>query len=109
MAEKTPARKLAERVENEGRFGKDFSAPENEDYLSEYPKAQAVMRGMSTAAKALAGLPKAAMARKGRSEEELSELTREVAKGMKKGGSVSKASKRADGCAQRGKTRGRMV
>ena len=29
--------------------------------------------------------------------------------GMKKGGSVSSASKRADGCVQRGKTRGRMV
>ena len=28
--------------------------------------------------------------------------------GMKKGGSVSSASKRADGCAQRGKTKGRM-
>lgn len=29
--------------------------------------------------------------------------------GMKKGGSVGSASKRADGCAVRGKTRGRMV
>ena len=29
--------------------------------------------------------------------------------GMKKGGKVSSASARADGCAQRGKTRGRMV
>jgi hypothetical protein len=28
---------------------------------------------------------------------------------MKKGGSVSSASKRADGCAQRGKTKGKMV
>ena len=28
---------------------------------------------------------------------------------FKKGGSVSSASKRADGCAQRGKTKGRMV
>ena len=28
--------------------------------------------------------------------------------GMKKGGKVSSASKRADGCAQRGKTRGKM-
>ena len=28
---------------------------------------------------------------------------------MKKGGSVSSASKRADGCAVKGKTRGRMV
>jgi hypothetical protein len=29
--------------------------------------------------------------------------------GYKKGGSVSSASARADGCAQRGKTKGRMV
>jgi hypothetical protein len=29
--------------------------------------------------------------------------------GMKKGGMVGSASKRADGCAQRGKTRGKMV
>jgi len=29
--------------------------------------------------------------------------------GMKKGGTVSSASKRADGCAMRGKTKGRMV
>jgi hypothetical protein len=32
-----------------------------------------------------------------------------AAMGMKKGGSVSSASKRADGCAQRGKTKGKMV
>lgn len=29
--------------------------------------------------------------------------------GMKKGGKVGSASKRADGCAMRGKTRGRMM
>ena len=29
--------------------------------------------------------------------------------GMKKGGKVSSASKRADGCAKRGKTKGRMI
>ena len=29
--------------------------------------------------------------------------------GMKKGGKVSSASKRADGCATKGKTRGKMV
>ena len=33
----------------------------------------------------------------------------ENAKGMKKGGSVSSASKRADGCAMKGKTRGKFV
>ena len=38
------------------------------------------------------------------------ELKRESrGKGMKKGGSVSSASKRADGCAVKGKTKGRMV
>ena len=33
----------------------------------------------------------------------------EKPKKMAKGGSVSSASKRADGCAQRGKTKGRML
>jgi len=36
------------------------------------------------------------------------EVKRET-RGKKKGGTVKSASKRADGCAQRGKTRGRMV
>ena len=35
--------------------------------------------------------------------------TREGGPEMKKGGMVSSASKRADGCAQRGKTKGRFV
>jgi hypothetical protein len=35
--------------------------------------------------------------------------TYKPAREMKKGGKVSSASKRADGCAQRGKTKGRMV
>lgn len=48
-----------------------------------------------------------------RTDEEMNELTREVGRGMKKGGkvkcyakggSVSSASKRADGCATKGKT-----
>ena len=46
-----------------------------------------------------------------RSEEEMSELTREVGRGMnyKSGGKVGSASKRADGIAQRGKTRGKII
>jgi hypothetical protein len=36
-------------------------------------------------------------------------VKKKPAKKMAKGGSVSSASKRADGCAQRGKTKGRMV
>jgi hypothetical protein len=49
------------------------------------------------------------------SDEDKSELKREVTRGnkgedkeYKKGGSVSSASKRADGIAQRGKTRGKI-
>ena len=40
--------------------------------------------------------------------EYASELQRET-RGMKKGGAVKSASKRADGIAQRGKTRGRVL
>lgn len=46
-------------------------------------------------------------ARKAASEAGATE--RREARGMKKGGKVSSASKRADGIAQRGKTKGRMV
>ena len=43
--------------------------------------------------------------------EEQAAAEQAAAQGMKKGGKVkmSPASKRADGCAQRGKTKGRMV
>lgn len=48
---------------------------------------------------------------KTRSREDRAELAREIARGEKKakGGSISSASKRADGIAVKGKTRGRMV
>ena len=43
-----------------------------------------------------------------RVKEDMAPTTR-TTMGMKKGGSVSSASKRADGIAQRGKTRGKIV
>lgn len=42
------------------------------------------------------------------SKEQRDEMKRET-RGMKAGGKVSSASARADGCAQRGKTRGKMI
>ena len=36
-------------------------------------------------------------------------LNRDITKNYKSGGKVSSASKRADGCAMRGKTKGKMV
>ena len=41
--------------------------------------------------------------------EEQAAAEQAAAQGMKKGGKVSSASKRADGCATKGKTKGRMV
>ena len=46
--------------------------------------------------------------RKQKEREAKDEMKRET-RGMKNGGKVSSASKRADGCAVKGKTRGRMV
>jgi hypothetical protein len=43
-------------------------------------------------------------------EEEYKDKTKEeLAKKKRAGGMISSASKRADGCAKRGKTKGRMV
>ncbi len=42
-------------------------------------------------------------------QEQYEEQDKQEGRGMKKGGKVSSASKRADGCAQRGKTRGKIV
>ena len=44
-----------------------------------------------------------------KAEENAPTTKTEMGKPFKKGGSVSSASSRADGCAQRGKTKGRMV
>ena len=42
-------------------------------------------------------------------DRELESQKKRESRGMKRGGSVNSASSRADGCAQRGKTRGKMV
>jgi len=46
--------------------------------------------------------------RSGRNEE-IDDETRESAGGYKRGGKISSASSRADGIAQRGKTRGKYL
>ena len=42
-------------------------------------------------------------------QEQYEEQDKQEGRGMKKGGKVSSASKRADGCAVRGKTKGRII
>jgi hypothetical protein len=44
-----------------------------------------------------------------KSQKQYEAQDKQEGRGMKKGGSVSSASKRADGCAIKGKTRGRIV
>ena len=56
----------------------------------------------------LGGAIPSAIARDAYAEKE-DEKRRKQAAGMKKGGKVSSASSRADGCATKGKTRGKMV
>jgi len=80
--------------------------------------AGGVLPAMASGAKegrgfALGLLPGLAYKDEYRDDEE-ERIAREAAmnaprQGMKKGGKVASASKRADGCAQRGKTKGRMV
>ena len=102
---KTPARKIADQMEM------DRAYPMSSKMAKETPT---MAQSATDALKGGLGIPLAmgvdmVTGPKKRSEEDMSELTREVARGdkMKKGGMT--ASKRADGIAQRGKTRGRMV
>ena len=110
--ERTKARKIADEIEREAMRPNVRAA---EKYIEGSPDENTLMkvRRAVTGAPVLLGASGADMVsypfRKKRSEEEMNELSREVAKGMKKGGKVSSASSRADGIAQRGKTKGRIV
>ncbi len=106
MSEKTKARKIAEEMELERTFPMSFKLAKETPTMAESAK---------DALKAGVGIPLSmavdmVTGPKKRSKEDMSELTREVARGNKlaSGGKVSSASKRADGIAQRGKTKGRM-
>jgi len=72
------------------------------------PEAKATALQTLTDARRAAGPPKAPVV----PAEKAAALQATTAKrgiNFKKGGSVGSASKRADGCAQRGKTKGRMI
>ena len=54
-------------------------------------------------------IKKMAQEDKEKAERESEAEKKRESRGMKKGGTVKSASKRADGCAQRGKTKGRYI
>jgi len=72
------------------------------------PEAKATALQTLTDARRAAGPPKAPVIPAGKAAA-LQEATAKRGINFKKGGSVGSASKRADGCAQRGKTKGRML
>ena len=78
-----------------GQTSEDFGVPTGNSYIYRTKKGKARTIGPGLA------LPDA------KAKEYASELQRET-RGMKKGGKVMSASSRADGIAQRGKTRGMM-
>jgi hypothetical protein len=104
MNKRTPAREKAEYMETERTFPMAMKLAKETPLIGKSPKD-----AVKTALTPVAAMVDMVTGPKRRSEEDMSELTREVARGdkMKKGGKVS-ASSRADGIAQRGKTKGRM-
>jgi hypothetical protein len=76
----TKSRKLAEKIEMENRYGSNFSSKSSNNFLEDSPKTQAVFKGLSSGVKEIARIPQAIsrMDRTPRSDEDMSELTREV-------------------------------
>jgi len=105
MDKRTPAREKVEEMEIERTFPMAMKLAKETPIMSKSPKD-----AVKTALTPVAAMVDMVTGPKRRSEEDMSELTREVARGnkMAKGGKVSSASARADGIAQRGKTRGKM-
>jgi len=103
-SKKTPARKVAEQMEIERTYPMSSKMAKETPMMAQTAK-DALKGGL--------GIPLAMgvdmlTGPKRRSNEDMSELTREVAKGNKMAAGGT-ASSRADGIAQRGKTRGTII
>lgn len=110
---RTPARMMAEEMEEEqtsplGKIIRQIKETKVDEEGGMGLPRRAVKKGVEMMAPGIEAVERM-IRRPRRSEEEMSELTREIGRGMKAGGKVSSASKRADGCAIKGKTRGRMI
>jgi hypothetical protein len=115
MMPRTPARMMAETMEEEqtsplGKILRQIKETKVDEEGGMGPMRRGVKAMTGMAAPGIEAIERMTR-RPRRSPDEMSELTREIGRGMgmKKGGKVSSASARADGIAQRGKTRGRMI
>ena len=114
--EKKTARQIARDMDSEQNtpFSNKYIetvGPRISNIKNEAGKALATGFGLAGMSVPLvADLARAAVTgRKPRNDEDLNELTREVAKGNKMASGGMTASSRADGCAVKGKTKGRFV
>lgn len=116
MAKKSEAQKLEEYQDEPGYFGYEDDSPEGRKAIAAYNKA-AKEKDFSdqtvptrSGAKASKSGVRAARTVIKEHKDKMKPFERVDAMGSsyKKGGSVSSASKRADGIAQRGKTKGKM-
>ena len=103
-----PARAIVNAVkENLEQGAKEHQAPKPRMNLGKLPGRAADKKLDLTGYDDIEKNNAAVLLRKGFSDEDAKEMAKQ--KAFKKGGSVGSASKRADGCAIRGKTRGKMV
>jgi hypothetical protein len=80
---------------------------ENEDFADKRtPKSDLIRQAELDKMKEILNKPKSGGSGGGGG---MPKINRDITKNMKSGGKVSSASKRADGCAIKGKTKGRMV
>jgi hypothetical protein len=110
---RTPARMIAETMEEEqtaplGRILRKIKETKVDEEGGMGPMRRAVQGASNVMAPGIEAIERMTR-RPRRSPDEMVDLTREIGRGMKSGGKVGSASKRADGIAQRGKTRGRMI
>jgi hypothetical protein len=120
MTKKSTPKQIADEMETEQNYpvlNKYNKVAKAVDRMDEGPVKQ-VARGAVLAGTVPAGVAQIGHSlitgKRGRSKEDTDELEREIGRGQRaekkaKGGKVSSASSRGDGCAQRGKTKGRMV
>jgi len=121
MTKKSTPKQIADEMETEQNYpvlNKYNKIAKAVDRMDEGPGKQ-VARGAVLAGTVPAGVAQIGHSlitgKRGRSKEDTDELEREIGRGQRaekkaKGGAIkSSASSRGDGCAQRGKTKGRMV
>jgi hypothetical protein len=101
------ARENAERDKEKAQEKARARAVENAEYADKrQPKSDLIRQAELDKMKEILKMPKSGGGGGGGG---MPKLNRDLTKNYKSGGKVSSASKRADGCAVKGKTRGRMV